>query len=160
MPKSQLYRRVYDALFSAYGPRGWWPADTPFEMMVGAILTQNTAWANVEKAIIRLRDDAARHDSADGGRGVIEPQRLLEMTDGERVECIRPAGFFRQKSARLAALCEWFARYGFDIGRVRPADPAALRRELLAISGVGPETSDCIVLYAARQPSFVVDAYT
>ena len=143
-------RAVYDRLMDAFGPQGWWPSETPFETMVGAILTQNTAWANVERAIGRLKE-----------AGALDARTLLEMP-GDRLEnLIRPTGTFRVKTRRLKAFLAFFAgRYGADVARMRNAPADRLRGELLAVSGIGPETADCILLYALEKPSFVVDEYT
>ncbi len=138
---------IYDKLFAVYGEQHWWPAKTPFEMMTGAILTQNTAWSNVEKAIVNF-----------GGR--LSPEFILDAPSEKLVEIIRPSGFFNQKSVRLKTLSTWFSGYGFDIERVRICEPELIRRELLSLSGVGRETADSIMLYALHHPYFVIDAYT
>ena len=141
---------LYDALLDAYGPQHWWPADSAFEMIVGAFLTQNTAWTNVEKAIGRLK--MADKLSLAGIRG---------LRDDELGELIRPSGYFRQKARRLKAFVEYLDRaHGGSLEHLLSQDAADLRRELLGLHGVGPETADSIVLYAAGRPSFVVDAYT
>ena len=143
-------RTVYDRLMDAFGPQGWWPAETPFETMVGAILTQNTAWANVERAIRRLKED-----------GALDARTLLEMPDDRLETLIRSAGTFRVKTRRLKAFLAFFAgRYGADIVRMRNAPAGRLREELLAVPGIGPETADCIMLYALEKTTFVVDGYT
>lgn len=139
---------AFDRLLHAFGPQKWWPADTPFEMMVGAVLTQHTAWGNVEKALARLK-----------ANGAFSPPGLLAMPEGELAECIRPAGIYRVKARRLRALLQFLVtQYAGDIARMARSE--RLREALLGVSGIGPETADCIVLYAAGQPSFVVDAYT
>jgi len=141
---------VCHRLFEAYGPRHWWPGDGPFEVIVGAILTQNTAWTNVEKAIANLR--AARVLSAAGLAG-LSPDELAEL--------IRPAGYFRAKSRALHGFVDHlFACHGGELARIFAAETGALREELLALRGVGPETADSILLYAAERPVFVIDAYT
>jgi endonuclease-3 related protein len=142
-------RRLYRRLLASYGPQGWWPARTPFEMMAGAIITQNTAWTSVEKAVRALR--AAR---------ALTPRGLLGLPRGQLEAAVRPAGYFRQKSRRLRILARWY-RDGCD-SRVPPASvpTAALRASLLELEGVGPETADSILLYAFGRPVFVVDAYT
>ena len=138
---------VYDELHSAYGGQGWWPAGAPFEMMVGAILTQRTSWHNVELALANLRS-----------KGLLDP-KLLRRTPLQDVEqAVRSAGFYRQKALRLHALCNWLAGHGGFASAARLND-AELRSELLEIKGVGPETADAIVLYAFRRSVFVVDAY-
>lgn len=138
---------LYRLLLETYGPQHWWPARTPYEMMVGAILTQNTAWVNVRRAI-------ANFD------GRLSPAFVLDAPCGQLEEIIRPSGFFRQKAVRLKTLTRWFAGYGCDIAAVRAQDAGALRAELLALCGVGRETADSILLYAALKPVFVIDAYT
>ena len=148
--KKYLYIKVFKQLLEAFGPQAWWPAETPFEVMVGAVLTQNTAWTNVERAIANLK-----------ASGAFEPEALLRMPDRELAALIRPAGYYNVKARRLKALLEYFVtRYRADPARMRAEPPAMLRRELLSVNGVGPETADSILLYALGQPRFVVDAYT
>lgn len=143
-------RSYYRALFRTWGPQNWWPARSPFEVIVGAFLTQNTAWTNVEKALANLR--AARLLSVKGIRGV----RLAEL---ERL--IRPSGYFRQKAMRLKAFVNFLdERYGGSLTRLFSRPTAEVREELLQLNGVGPETADSILLYAGNHPVFVVDAYT
>jgi len=144
----EILVEIYQRLLSAYGPQGWWPADTQFEVMVGAILTQATAWRNVERAIQRLK-----------AAGALSPERMASFSEQELAELIRPAGFFRQKTRRLRALLRLIGRHGRVDGLLSlPAEE--LRRQLLALPGVGPETADSILLYAAGYPVFVVDTYT
>lgn len=138
---------VYDILFKAFGPQHWWPAKTPFEMMVGAILTQNTAWLNVEKALKNFD-------------GKLSPEFILESTTEDIAEIIRTSGFFNQKAVRLKKLAEWFAGYNCNIDRIRAIDSEIMRKELLSLPGVGRETADSIMLYALKHPYFVIDAYT
>lgn len=141
---------IYAALAGSYGPRHWWPAETPFEMAIGAILTQNTAWSNVERAIAALR--AAGALSRDG----------LAALDGARLQSlIRPAGFFRQKAERLQGFAAYLQRHHDGaLERMLAGELAVVRGELLAIKGIGPETADSILLYAGGHATFVVDAYT
>ncbi len=142
-------REVFDRLMAAFGPQGWWPAETPFETMVGAILTQNTAWTNVELAVGRLK-----------AAGAMDARTLLDMPDVELQTLIRPAGTFRVKAGRLKAFLTYFvSRYGADVSRMMDVPTGRLREELLSVNGIGPETADCILLYALNRPSFVVDAY-
>ncbi len=149
-PEKNPYRLVFDRLLAAFGPQGWWPAETPFEVMVGAVLTQNTAWVNVERAMAALK-----------ASGTFGPEALLQMPDRALAALIRPAGFLHIKTRRLKAFLNYFVmRYAGDAARMQAAPAAALRRELLGVHGVGPETADCILLYALEKPSFVVDAYT
>jgi len=146
-PPLETYFR---ALLRHFGPQGWWPAETPFEVMVGAILTQNTAWTNVEKAILNLK-----------AGNLLDPRRLHETDAGTLALALRPAGYFNVKARRLKSFIAWFMdRAGGDAGRLRPIPPARLREELLEVRGVGRETADSILLYALGIPTFVVDAYT
>jgi len=138
---------IYETLLTHYGDLNWWPAKTPYEVMVGAVLTQNTAWSNVEKAIANFGDD-------------LTPQAVLEADIAELINIIRPAGFFNQKAGYLKAVTEWFAGYGFNVAAVQREPLEKLRTELLAVKGVGKETADSILLYAFGFPTFVVDAYT
>ena len=141
---------IFDRLAAHYGPLHWWPAETPFEVVVGAILTQNTNWRNVERAIAHLR-----------AAGALTPERLLGLPRAELEKLIRPAGFFRQKAERLQLFAaHLFARCGGDLAALLAGDLDAVRRDLLALKGIGPETADSILLYAGGRPSFVVDAYT
>lgn len=140
-------KSIFEKLYKTYGPQHWWPAETPFEMMTGAILTQNTAWTNVEKAILNF-----------GGR--LSPEFVLSADTSALAQIIRPSGFFNQKAQRLKKLAEWFKIYDFDIDRIKSLNPENVRQELLSISGVGRETADSIMLYALDFPYFVVDAYT
>jgi endonuclease-3 related protein len=143
----QTYYRV---LFRAWGAQNWWPARSRFEVIVGAYLTQNTAWTNVEKALANLR--SARLLSAKGIRQV-------PLADLERL--IRPSGYFRQKAQRLKTFVNFLdRRYAGSLARLFARPTAELREELLALNGVGPETADSILLYAGNHPVFVVDAYT
>jgi endonuclease-3 related protein len=133
-----------------FGTLNWWPADTPFEVAIGAILTQNTAWTNVEYAIDNLKC-----------AGVMSPQELAGLPADKLEKLIRPAGFFRQKACRLQNLARHLLNdWGGDITAMCSGPLAEARGRLLALSGIGPETADSILLYAAEQPSFVVDAYT
>lgn len=150
MPAEASIRDYYHALLSAWGPQDWWPARSRFEVITGAFLTQNTAWANVERALANLR--RARLLSVAGIRRT--PLRRLE-------QLIRPAGYFRQKAARLKTFVQHLdSRYRGSLARMFARPTAELRAELLALNGVGPETADSILLYAGGHASFVVDAYT
>jgi endonuclease-3 related protein len=142
--------RIYRALRRRFGPQGWWPGETPLEVIVGAILTQNTAWGNVERAIANLKE--ARLLSVRGLARVSRP-RLARL--------VRPSGYFNQKAAALKAFSRFLARdYGGILARMGREPTAALRRKLLEVRGIGPETADSILLYAFDRPVFVVDAYT
>lgn len=143
-------RRYYAALYRAWGPQHWWPAETQFEVIVGAYLTQNTAWTNVERALENLR--RAKLLSAEGIRAVRRP-RLERL--------IRPSGYFRQKAQRLKTFIGFLDRqYQGSLEKLFAQPTEKLREELLNLNGVGPETADSILLYAGNHPSFVVDAYT
>lgn len=143
-------RAYYRALHRAWGPQHWWPADTPFEVITGAYLTQNTSWTNVEKALANLR--AGDLLSIDGIRSA--PLPLLESL-------IRSAGYFRQKAHRLITFVAFLdKRYGGSLEQMFRQPTLTLRAELLALHGVGPETADSILLYAGHHPIFVIDAYT
>lgn len=145
-----LIKAIQKRLHEHFGPQHWWPADSPFEVVIGAVLTQNTAWTNVERAIGNLRQAEC-----------LTAERLAEIPPSQLEELIRPAGFFRQKSIRLQNIArilnhEW--QNSLTTLCAGPMDEA--RERLLSLSGVGPETADSILLYAADRPSFVVDAYT
>lgn len=141
---------AYERLFAAYGPQHWWPAETPFEVVVGAVLTQNTSWKNVERAIANLR-----------GAGVLEVAPLFALAEEELQELIRPAGFFRVKATRLRNVLRLIVEeFEGSLEKLFELPTDELRARLLAVNGVGPETADSIVLYAAGRPRFVVDAYT
>ncbi len=140
----------YDALFSALGPRRWWPAKTPFEVIVGAILTQNTSWVNVERAIENLRRE-----------GMLSVRSIERAPLGKLGRLVRPSGYFRQKARNLKAFAQFLrTNFGGSLTRMFRAPVPQLREKLLAVRGIGPETADSILLYAARHPVFVVDAYT
>ena len=143
-------REVYERLLTAYGPQHWWPAKTPFEVLLGAVLVQNTAWRNVEKAIENLRRD-----------DLLDPIALYEVSQEELEELIRPAGYYRIKARRLRnVLALLVHRYDGSLDAMFQTGLAELREELLSINGVGPETADSILLYAGGLPTFVVDTYT
>ena len=138
---------LYAALFSHYGDPHWWPAETPYEVIVGAVLTQNTAWGNVEKAIAGFGDN-------------LTPQVIADMPLTRLRDVIKPAGSFVRKASTLKAVTAWYAGYGWEVAAVQRQPLQALRVELLAIHGIGPETADAMLLYAFGFPTFVVDAYT
>lgn len=141
---------IYALLLAHYGHRHWWPAETPFEVCVGAILTQNTNWGNVEKAIANLKRD-----------GLLSPEALHAVPVGVLAESIRPSGFFNVKSVRLKAFVAYlFDHHGGSLERMFAGGWQELREELLGVPGIGRETCDSILLYAGGKPSFVVDAYT
>jgi endonuclease III related protein len=151
-PRSRIrdVRAYYRTLSRAWGPQHWWPADTPFEVIIGAYLTQNTAWTNVEKALTNLQSAGVL--SLDGVRSTLLP-RLESL--------VRSAGYFRQKARRLKTFVAFLDQsYGGSLPRMFRQPTLKLREELLALNGVGPETADSILLYAGNHPIFVVDAYT
>ncbi|HEY0635996.1 MAG TPA: endonuclease [Gammaproteobacteria bacterium] len=141
-------RQLYAYLHQAYGPQHWWPADSPFEVMVGAVLTQNTAWSNVEKAITNLK---SHHH--------LDAEAIAKATHAQLARWLKPSGYFNIKAKRLQNFCRWYlAQGGYD--RLNLLDTMALRKALLGVNGIGPETADDIVLYAFHRPVFVIDAYT
>jgi endonuclease III related protein len=141
---------IYRVLLRRFGPQHWWPGDTPFEVMVGAILTQNTNWRNVERAIGNLK-------AAD----LLDPRCIKAVTTARLTRLIRPAGFFNQKAAYLKEYCRYYvSAYGADVRKMRAVKTKRLREELLGLKGIGPETADSILLYALGKPVFVIDAYT
>lgn len=145
---SLSFRQVYQRLLKQHGEQDWWPGDSAFEIMVGAILTQNTAWTNVEKAIANLKAGCS-----------LDARAIVKLDQGKLAELIRPSGYFNIKAARLKAFCEWLLEQG-DVPAVEQYETEALRKALLAVHGIGPETADDIVLYAFERPVFVIDAYT
>lgn len=145
-----LLRDIHDRLLNAFGPQHWWPARTPTEVVIGAILTQNTAWTNVERAIASLRT-----------AGALSFDRLAALPEDKLAQLIRPAGTYRVKARRLRAFVDTLQRDSNSSLQTMLAGPLdAARKRLLAIYGIGPETADAILLYAGRRPTFVVDAYT
>jgi len=141
---------VHDTLLERFGPQNWWPADTPFEVVIGAILTQSTSWTNVEKAIGNLKK-----------KKILSPDGLHRIDTAELALHIKSAGYYNAKAKKLKEFINhMYAKHGGDLDRMFEQDGRALRIELLSIWGIGPETADSIVLYAAEKPEFVVDAYT
>ena len=147
-PNRRSLLTVFNSLLTAYGPQHWWPGETPFEIMVGAILTQNTAWTNVEKAIANL----VKHDK-------LSPEAIIAARRDHLANWLRPSGYFNVKAERLKNFCRWYvAMGGFSV--LSKMQTGELRDALLTVSGVGPETADDIMLYAFERPVFVIDAYT
>lgn len=141
---------IYHRLFARYGPQHWWPGDSPFEVMVGAILTQSAAWQNVEKAIANLKE-----------AGVMSPSALRNIPLSELAGLIHPCGYYNAKALKLKALANWLYESCSDnLDRLFARDIERLRPQLLAVHGIGPETADSILLYAGNKPVFVIDAYT
>jgi endonuclease-3 related protein len=139
---------IYKKLHHAYGGQGWWPGDTPFEVMVGAILTQNTAWMNVEKAIANLKSEKK-----------LSAKKIVETRHGILAKILKPSGYFNLKATRLKNFCEWYLDQG-EIKSLAQKDTEELRKGLLSVNGIGCETADDILLYAFDRPIFVIDAYT
>lgn len=149
MPHRTL-RQYYDTLLERLGPQGWWPARTRLEVILGAILVQNTSWNNAALALQRLRE-----------AGLLKLSRLQQASPARLESCVRPAGFYRQKTAAIRNFLEWLQRcHQGSLARLFALPAEEVRGELLSIKGLGPETVDAILLYAGRQPFFVADAYT
>jgi endonuclease-3 related protein len=146
----RVFWDIYNRLYERYGPQHWWPGQTPFEIIVGAILTQNTNWTNVEKAIQNLKN-------AD----LLTPEKLYRLSLDQLAVYIHPTGYFNIKAARLKNFLDWlFEKHNGSLEKLTILSPPMLREQLLAINGIGPETADSIGLYAFEKPIFVVDAYT
>lgn len=147
---SNILHDLYDSLYHHFGPQHWWPADSPFEVAIGAILTQNTNWTNVEKAIHKLKQ-------AD----ILDPVALHRTHPKKLASLIRPAGYFNIKAKRIKHFMRFFMQtYGGEISRMKKEPLPAIREKLLSVHGIGPETADSIILYALEKPVFVIDAYT
>ena len=144
-----MFNKIFSILYNAYGPQHWWPAETPFEVCVGAILTQNTSWKNVEKAIASLKD-----------RNLLHPKKIYSIPQNRLERLIKCSGFYKQKAERIKLFCGTLAKYNFSLEKMFRKPLPALRQELLNIKGIGPETADSIILYASEKPVFVIDAYT
>ena len=143
-------RQIYGLLLQRYGPQNWWPADTPLEMIIGAILVQSTAWANAAKALTALRS-----------AGALNVATLACLSESDIGELVRSSGFYTVKARRVKAFVDHvIRRHGGDLDAMLAQDPGTLRAELLSIHGIGRETADCILLYAAGKPRFVIDEYT
>ena len=142
--------KVYGVLYDAYGPQHWWPANSPFEVTVGAILTQNTNWKNVEKAISNLQSN-----------NLLSLQAILSNRSSVIEQCIKPSGYFKQKTKKLKILCKFLKeKYKGNIKNALEGNIDNKRGELLSLWGIGKETADSILLYAGDRPIFVIDAYT
>ena len=141
---------IYQKLYSLFGSQHWWPADTHFEVMVGAILTQNTNWQNAEKAITNLK----KHK-------LLQPHKLYKLSHRRLASLIRPAGYYNIKAKRLKNFLKFFIKYyNGNVKKILRQATPSLRQQLLSVNGIGPETADSILLYALKRPIFVVDAYT
>ena len=150
MSTTEQLANMYELLLERFGPQHWWPGQTQFEIIIGAILTQNTSWANVEKAIANIKKANA-----------LSAKALHRMNHDELAALIKPAGYFNIKAKRLKSFLTWlFDEYDGLLDKLEQISTARLREELLNIKGIGPETADSILLYAFDRPVFVVDAYT
>jgi endonuclease III related protein len=150
LDKSLQLKKIYSKLYQAFGPQHWWPGDTTFQVMVGAILTQNTNWGNVEKAIGNLKRAK-----------VLTPAGLKTISTKRLARLIRPSGYFNVKAKRLKSFIKFlFAEFGGSLAGLKRVPLTQMREKLLSVKGIGPETADSILLYALDQPIFVVDAYT
>ncbi len=149
MSVSNQLNDIYQCLFDHYGPQYWWPSDEPFEVIVGAILTQSTAWTNVEKAITNLKN-----------AGMLSPDSLREIPIDRLAQLIHSSGYYNAKAHKIKAFVERLEDYNDSLERMFSSDIPQLRHELLSIYGIGQETADSIILYAANKPIFVIDAYT
>ena len=148
--KNRKIRKIYDKLDKYFGDMGWWPADSAFEVIVGAVLTQNTAWKNVEKAIEQLKQNK-----------LLDPKKIKKLSDARLSRLIRSSGYHRVKAERLKAVCRFLEKEcGWGLNKLKRMSAASLREKLLSVKGVGPETADSILVYAFSKPVFVVDAYT
>ena len=148
--KGKILVEMYERLLRAVGPRHWWPGESPFEVIVGAILTQNTSWSNVEKAIDNLKK-----------AGILSAPVMRGVDRDELAQVIKPSGFYRLKAKRLKRFVDFlYEEFDGDMNRMRSQDRGSLRERLLKVDGIGPETADSIILYALGEPIFVVDAYT
>ncbi|MDD5119716.1 MAG: endonuclease III domain-containing protein [Candidatus Omnitrophica bacterium] len=142
--------RIFRRLYSAFGRQYWWPAQSAFEVMVGAILTQNTSWSNVEKAIASLKK-----------KKLLDAEKIYKLPSKKLSGLIRPAGYYNIKAARLKNFLKFFFdNYSLSLEKISSVDLGTLRRQLLGVNGIGQETADSILLYALNKPIFVVDAYT
>jgi len=147
---SQALIDIYRRLFDRFGPQHWWPAEEPFEVIAGAILTQSAAWGNVEKAIANLK-----------AAGALPPGKLRRLSLSRLARLVHPCGYYNAKALKLKSFAFWLGNhYGDDLDRLFASDTDGLRQQLLAVHGIGQETADSILLYAADKPVFVVDAYT
>jgi len=150
MNTSNRINNIYRLLYKKYGPQGWWPGDSQLECIIGAILTQNTSWSNVEKAISNLKK-----------LNLISIDKLKLLTTQELAQLIRPSGYYNQKAHKIKSFLEFLSTaYGDSLDKMFDEDVNLLRNRLLEIKGIGPETADCILLYGGNKPVFVVDTYT
>jgi endonuclease-3 related protein len=147
---SKVLKEIYQKLYAYFGPQYWWPGETPFEVIVGAILTQNTSWNNVKKAIDNLKQGK-----------LLNPSALKKINIRRLAKLIRASGYYNQKAKKLKNFINFLFRdYQGNLSKMLKQELFSLRQELLSVNGIGPETADSIILYAANKPIFVVDAYT
>ena len=150
MQKRDILLKIYNSLYNYFGPLNWWPGDTPFEIMVGAILTQNTSWSNAEKAINNLKKE-----------NLLEPGKLFRINKEKLAQLIKPSGYYNIKTRRLKNFVNIFVNdFEGSVEKMFSGDGRNLRKKLLNVNGIGLETADSILLYAGKKPFFVVDAYT
>jgi len=150
MREQNILLKIHKSLYNYFGPLNWWPGDSPFEIMVGAILTQNTSWSNVEKAINNLKKG-----------NLLDLQKLYRINQEELAQLIKPSGYYNIKAQRLKNFVTFFLEeFDGSLKNMFSGDGEELRKKLLKVKGIGPETADSILLYAGRKPYFVVDAYT
>lgn len=146
----RILLRIYKLLYAEFGPQHWWPGETKIEIILGAILTQNTAWKNVEKAIINLK-----------GKNMLDINQLLAVSETKLAKLIKPSGYYNVKANRIKHFLHFLAdNYDTSLEKMFSHDTPKLRNELLKVKGIGQETADSILLYAGRKPVFVIDAYT
>ncbi|WPX09388.1 endonuclease III domain-containing protein [Anaerocellum danielii] len=147
---SQFLYNIYNKLYEFWGPQHWWPAETKFEMVIGAILAQNISWNSAEKAICNLKR-----------ANILSVEKILQTSDEKLAELIKPAGYYNQKTKRLKEFCNFLKReFNSDLEKLFALDISSLRQVLLSQKGIGFETADSIILYGAEKPIFVVDSYT
>jgi len=150
MQKRDILLKIYNSLYNYFGPLKWWPGDTPFEIMVGAILTQNTSWSNAEKAIDNLKKE-----------NLLEPEKLYRINQEKLAQLIKSSGYYNIKAQRLKNFLNLFVNeFEGSAEKMFSDDSGELRKKLLNVNGIGPETADSILLYAGKKPFFVVDTYT
>lgn len=145
----EILMMIYNRLFKTYGPRHWWPGETCFEIMVGAILTQNTSWKNVEKAIQNLKQ-----------KGVLSLEGIHHLKKSQLANLVKSSGYYRIKAERLKSFVHFILNEYGELKRMKGMPTEELRKRLLQVKGIGPETADSILLYGLNRPIFVVDAYT
>jgi endonuclease-3 related protein len=153
--------KIYDSLYKHFGPQYWWPGETQWEICLGAILTQNTNWNNVEKAIINLKHiKLIRKQATPKDLSINLPENFLKTNDIIIEEAIRPSGYYRRKTKKLKCFAEWWLKNVKNNSLTHKGDLKYWRESLLSVNGIGPETADSILLYAFNFPTFVIDAYT